>query len=133
MGCCPQVADTGLDMKNCYFNDTRGNVAATTYSAAAFDLTRRKVVQYVSRRSWRASIISPANRPARWLVKDDVYDPPACLPDKPAPRVMLVFGGQVAWTDSTDVSTNGHGTHVSGGSAAGTVYEVGLELTPGCL
>lgn len=74
MGCCPQVADTGLDMKNCYFNDTRGNVAATTYSAAAFDLTRRKVVQYVSRRSWRASI-SPANRPARWMVKDDVHDP----------------------------------------------------------
>jgi hypothetical protein len=85
-----QVADTGVDMKNCYFNDTtvgyidakanrwlmrghfsnlhtvgdeactlimlcgllfmgwQGNVATTTFSAGAFDLTRRKVVQYVS-------------------------------------------------------------------------------------
>ena len=42
-----QVADTGLDMGSCYFTDTTGNVATTTYSAAAFDSTRRKVVQYV--------------------------------------------------------------------------------------
>lgn len=42
-----QVADTGLDMKSCFFKDQTGNVPTTTYLAAAFDLTRRKVVQYV--------------------------------------------------------------------------------------
>lgn len=42
-----QVADTGLDQRSCFFRDQTGNVPTTTYLAAAFDLTRRKVVQYV--------------------------------------------------------------------------------------
>lgn len=44
---CVQVADTGLDMSSCFFRDSRGNVATTTWSSASYDLTRRKVVQYV--------------------------------------------------------------------------------------
>lgn len=42
------MADTGLDMNSCFFSDDTGNVAVTTQTAAAFDLTRRKVVQYVA-------------------------------------------------------------------------------------
>jgi hypothetical protein len=38
-----QIADTGLDVNSCWFNDTGGNVPFTTWSAAAFDNTKRKV------------------------------------------------------------------------------------------
>ncbi len=40
------VADTGLDMKSCYFNDPTGNVNPSLYSAPITDASRRKVVQY---------------------------------------------------------------------------------------
>jgi len=42
-----QIADTGLDMSHCLFRDSTGNVRTTTYDVAAFDSSRRKVVQYV--------------------------------------------------------------------------------------
>ncbi len=42
-----QVSDTGLDQQSCFFSDSAGPVASTTLTAAAFDLTKRKVVQYV--------------------------------------------------------------------------------------
>jgi hypothetical protein len=50
-----QVADTGLDLDHCFFNDTR-DVAVTTFSAATFDTTRRKVVQYVSWADAKATV-----------------------------------------------------------------------------
>ena len=42
-----QIADTGLDMQHCLFRDNTGNVRTTTYDVAAFDSSRRKVIQYV--------------------------------------------------------------------------------------
>lgn len=43
-----QVADTGVDLKSCYFDNPTGNVAPTTWEVGAFDRTRRKVVQLVA-------------------------------------------------------------------------------------
>lgn len=43
-----QVADTGLDQNSCFFSDSTGPVTPTTYQMASFDLTKRKVVQYVA-------------------------------------------------------------------------------------
>lgn len=42
------MTDTGLDQSHCFFKDGSGNVATTSWSTAAYDLTRRKVVQYVA-------------------------------------------------------------------------------------
>lgn len=42
-----QVADTGLDMSSCFFNDPSGNVPTTTFSTAYYDSSKRKVIQYV--------------------------------------------------------------------------------------
>ena len=42
-----QVADTGVDQDSCFFQDPNGPVNTTYSSEAAFDLSKRKVVQYV--------------------------------------------------------------------------------------
>jgi hypothetical protein len=44
------------DMRSCWFNDTRGNVDPTTWDVAAFDPTRRKVIQYVA---WNDAVDLP--------------------------------------------------------------------------
>eukprot|EP00588_Corethron_pennatum_P015723 CAMPEP_0194280448 /NCGR_PEP_ID=MMETSP0169-20130528/17349_1 /TAXON_ID=218684 /ORGANISM="Corethron pennatum, Strain L29A3" /LENGTH=696 /DNA_ID=CAMNT_0039025165 /DNA_START=805 /DNA_END=2892 /DNA_ORIENTATION=+ len=42
------VSDTGLDMNSCYFREPNGSVRPSTVSVAAFDRTKRKVIQYIS-------------------------------------------------------------------------------------
>jgi len=42
-----QVVDTGVDQNSCFFSDAKGPLPTTTISEAAFDSSRRKIVQYV--------------------------------------------------------------------------------------
>lgn len=35
-------------MNSCYFNDSSGNVEPTTYQAANYDPSKRKIIQYVA-------------------------------------------------------------------------------------
>ncbi|CAM9451042.1 unnamed protein product, partial [Phaeothamnion confervicola] len=41
------VADSGLDQESCYFRDADGNIACSTYTSPVYDLSKRKVVQYI--------------------------------------------------------------------------------------
>ena len=40
------LADSGLDMHSCYFEDFNGNVAFSLYNAPITDPSKRKVIQY---------------------------------------------------------------------------------------
>jgi hypothetical protein len=42
-----QVADTGINRTTCFLTDPDGEVPTTSATTGAFDLSRRKVVQYV--------------------------------------------------------------------------------------
>lgn len=46
-GVCFNAADTGIDQESCYFNDPDGPLPAAVIGDYSYDLSRRKVVQYV--------------------------------------------------------------------------------------
>jgi hypothetical protein len=120
-----QVVDTGLDQRSCFFSDRRGNVLPTTYSAAKFDLTRRKVVQVCQ--------LSRRDRPAGMaLMAICIYQVPLPANFSHCPPVLSICVPvslqYVVWADQSDVNS-GHGTHVAGTSS--NLHSIFLFSSPG--
>lgn len=116
------MVDTGLDQRSCFFSDRRGNVLPTTYSAAKFDLTRRKVVQvrlkYAKSREAQCLSLDPVETVRVGLgARQFACNKAANFSQCPFSLHLCVSMAlqYVVWADQSDVNS-GHGTHVAGTS-----------------